>query len=191
MNSKPETTQEISIIDNNGYRANVGIVLMNNNQSQVFLAKRCRQNAWQFPQGGLKRGEDSETAMYRELHEEVGLLPHQVSVVAVTKGWHYYDVPKNFLRHNAPNRSVGVGFRGQKQRWYLLHFLANDNDISLTASMPAEFDAWRWVDYWQPIEWVVYFKKDVYRSALQELSVFAFPNSDSSAHDAQSIANSQ
>lgn len=152
------------MIDVDGYRPNVGIII-SNQQGQLLWAKRIGQEAWQFPQGGIQKGENAEQAMYRELHEEVGLYPKDVEVIATTRGWLRYRLPKNLLRRNH-NRTV---FIGQKQKWFLLRLVVDEQQIDLLHSGTPEFDGWRWVSYWYPMSAVVPFKKDVYRSALREL----------------------
>jgi len=153
------------MIDDKGYRANVGIII-SNSKGQVLWARRIGgANAWQFPQGGIDHGETPEQAMYRELHEEVGLLPEQVRVVASTSGWLNYDLPKQFVREYQLPLCIG-----QKQKWYLLQLLEDDSAISLTRSDSIEFDHWEWVSYWYPLDQVIEFKRDVYRRALKELA---------------------
>ena len=155
-----------AMIDREGYRPNVGIILCNA-KNQVFWGKRVRQHAWQFPQGGINAGETPEQAMYRELHEEVGLHPHHVRILGRTREWLRYDVPAHWSRRD----SRGL-YRGQKQIWFLLRLTGRDTDVSLRASTHPEFDAWRWNSYWVPMESVVEFKREVYRLALEELERF-------------------
>ncbi|WP_372716325.1 RNA pyrophosphohydrolase [Immundisolibacter sp.] len=150
------------MIDAEGFRANVGIVLVNH-AGQVFWARRIGQNAWQFPQGGIKQHEQPEQALFRELHEEVGLAPDEVELLGSTSGWLRYLIPRRYLRRDRPPCI------GQKQLWYLLRLSANEDRIRLDASGLPEFDAWRWVDYWTPLEHIVNFKREVYRHALEEL----------------------
>ena len=97
-------------IDRDGYRPNVGIILCNGG-GQVLWARRSRHDGWQFPQGGVERGESVLDAVYRELYEEVGLLPEHVEVIGHTQKWLRYDVPRTYIR------SQRVPFRGQKQMW--------------------------------------------------------------------------
>ncbi len=104
------------MIDEHGYRPNVGIVLCND-ANQVFWAKRCGGNGWQFPQGGVHPNETPEQAMYRELQEEIGLLPQHVSILGATHDWLRYDIPDEFRRR--PSSGSPVEFRGQKQIWFL------------------------------------------------------------------------
>jgi putative (di)nucleoside polyphosphate hydrolase len=157
------------MLDKDGYRPNVGIILINE-RHQVFWGKRVRQHSWQFPQGGIKYGESPEQAMYRELYEEVGLLAEHVRILARTRDWMRYDVPDQWIR-----RDMRGNYRGQKQIWYLLKLLGRDCDVCLRRSEKPEFDAWRWHDYWIPLESVIEFKRDVYERALKELSRFALP----------------
>lgn len=155
------------MLDRDGYRPNVGIVLCNA-KNEVFWGKRVNQHAWQFPQGGIKRGETPEQAMFRELHEEVGLKPEHVQILGRTRHWLRYDVPAQWLN---PRKKTG-NYRGQKQIWFLLRLIGKDSDVSLRASEHPEFDAWRWNDYWVPLEHVVEFKRSVYESALVELVTY-------------------
>jgi hypothetical protein len=103
--------------------------------------------------------------MFRELHEEVGLKPEQVRIIARTKDWLRYEVPDRFIRRE--NRG---NYRGQKQIWYLLRLIGFDSDLNLRATDHPEFDAWRWSNYWVPLDNVIEFKRDVYQMALNELA---------------------
>jgi putative (di)nucleoside polyphosphate hydrolase len=155
-----------AMIDRDGYRPNVAIVLVNH-KNQVFWGKRVREHAWQFPQGGIKAGESPEQAMYRELEEETGLKPEHVEILGRTRDWLHYHVPTHWVK-----REWRGTYRGQKQIWFLLRLVGRDTDVSLRASGHPEFDAWRWHDYWVPLETVIDFKRDVYRMALEQLSIF-------------------
>lgn len=155
--------EERILIDAEGFRSNVGIILANA-QGELLWARRCGQNAWQFPQGGIKPSETPEDALFRELKEEVGLDAEQVEVLGVTSGWLRYRLPKRLVRrHNYP---VCIG---QKQKWFLLKMLCDDSQVSFTCSATPEFDRWRWVNYWHPVIEVVDFKREVYQQALTEL----------------------
>ncbi|WP_309684135.1 RNA pyrophosphohydrolase [Polaromonas sp.] len=154
------------MLDRDGFRPNVGIILLNQ-RSQVFWGKRIRTHSWQFPQGGIDRGENPEQAMFRELHEEVGLMPQHVHVLARTRDWLRYEVPDRFIRRDARGH-----YKGQKQIWFLLQLVGHDWDLNLRATDHPEFDAWRWNDYWVPLDVVVEFKRGVYEMALTELSRF-------------------
>ena len=156
------------MIDSDGYRQNVGIVLLNRN-NEVLWGRRKGESAWQFPQGGISDLEKPEDAMIRELNEELGLLPDHVEIVGRTKDWLYYDVPGLY------NRGNSNFYRGQKQIWFLLRFIGRDHHINVKAHNNPEFDGWRWVNYWFPIEHVVSFKRSVYDKALNELAEFLEP----------------
>jgi putative (di)nucleoside polyphosphate hydrolase len=152
------------MLDRDGYRPNVGIVLCNA-RNEVFWGKRIKEHSWQFPQGGIKHGETPEQAMFRELEEEVGLKSHHVRILGRTRNWLRYEVPAQWIR-----REWRGSYRGQKQIWFLLRLIARDSDVSLRASEHPEFDAWRWHEYWVPLETVIEFKREVYAQALNELA---------------------
>ncbi|MDX9873274.1 MAG: RNA pyrophosphohydrolase [Spongiibacteraceae bacterium] len=155
------------MIDTDGFRPNVGIVLANA-RGEVLWARRVGQDAWQFPQGGINDDESPEEALYRELHEEVGLLPHQVELLACTRGWLRYRLPERLVR----KVERGPVCIGQKQKWFLLRMLAEDDAVSFTrGGHRPEFDRWRWVSYWYPLGQVVSFKREVYRRAMKELAM--------------------
>ena len=156
---------ECIVIDEDGFRPNVGIIVANE-AGQVLWARRVGQNAWQFPQGGIKSYESPEEALYRELREEIGLEDHSVQIVGCTKGWLRYRVPKRMLRQDTSS------FVGQKQKWFMLKMLSDDGAITFDQSNAPEFDLWQWVSYWYPLGQVVPFKQDVYRRAMQELAPF-------------------
>ena len=153
------------MIDSEGLGPNVGIILAND-AGQVLWAKRIGHNAWQFPQGGIQYGESPEDALFRELYEEVGLLPEHVEIVAQTRGWLRYRLPYRYIRSDSNPVCIG-----QKQKWFLLRLTGSTKHICLNTTNPAEFDEWQWVSYWYPLGQVVNFKKDVYRRALTELSL--------------------
>ncbi|RUS67207.1 RNA pyrophosphohydrolase [Saezia sanguinis] len=160
------------MLDRDGFRPNVGIILLNR-YNKVFWGKRIRSNSWQFPQGGIDPGESPEQAMLRELREEIGLLPEHVRVIARTRDWLRYEVPDRYVRREARGY-----YRGQKQIWFLLQLLGQDSDMDLRSTEHPEFDAWRWHDYWVPLDVVIEFKRGVYRNALNELVQF-LPRIDS------------
>ncbi|MEP0354384.1 MAG: RNA pyrophosphohydrolase [Paraglaciecola sp.] len=158
------------MIDAEGFRANVGIVICNE-IGQVFWARRYGQHSWQFPQGGIDEGETAEQTMYRELHEEVGLQPEHVKILGVTKNWLRYKLPKRLVRHGSSPVCIG-----QKQKWFLLQLVCKEHDVDLLHSGHPEFDDWRWVSYWYPVRNVVSFKRDVYRRVMKEFSLTAMPD---------------
>ena len=152
------------MIDNDGYRANVGIILADG-AGRVFWGRRVGHDAWQFPQGGIAANETAEQAMYRELQEEIGLKPEDVKMIASTRGWLRYRLPKRLVRYDSDPVCIG-----QKQQWFLLQYLNDDEAIKLDDHKKPEFDHWQWVSYWYPVDQVISFKREVYRRALKELS---------------------
>jgi putative (di)nucleoside polyphosphate hydrolase len=157
------------MLDRDGFRPNVGIILVNR-RNEVFWGKRIREHSWQFPQGGIDRGESPEQAMFRELFEEVGLQPSSVRIIGRTKDWLRYEVPEQWVRREWRGR-----YRGQKQIWFLLRLVGRDSEIDLRASDHPEFDAWRWSEYWVPLDAVIEFKREVYSQALEELARYLEP----------------
>jgi putative (di)nucleoside polyphosphate hydrolase len=158
------------LIDADGFRANVGIVLIRDDR-QVFLGERVGGRGWQFPQGGIRWNERPEEALYRELQEEVGLEPQDVELVASTARWLRYRLPRQYVRKNSDPPCIG-----QKQRWFLLRLRSSEDRVRFDLTAEPEFDRWRWVDYWTPVREVIYFKRAVYVKALDELARRAFPN---------------
>ena len=158
------------MIDAEGFRANVGIVLCND-QGKLFWCRRAgAADAWQFPQGGIKKNENTEAAMYRELKEEVGLLPEHVEIIASTEDWLRYWLPKQFIRYNTHPVCIG-----QKQIWYLLRLIVDESHVNLANTRKPEFDYWCWIDYWDPAKQVIEFKRNVYEEALGQLAPYLFP----------------
>ena len=151
------------MIDSKGFRSNIGIVICNR-LGQLLWAKRIGQSAWQFPQGGIKECESLQEALYRELNEEVGLNADDVRILHQTNDWLHYRLPENFIRHHKDPLCIG-----QKQKWFLLSLESDDSKVVLSKAGIPEFDDWRWVSYWYPINQVIEFKRDVYRRALKEL----------------------
>lgn len=152
------------VIDSDGFRPNVGIIVTGPAQ-KVLWAKRVGQNAWQFPQGGIQSGESPRDALFRELHEELGLHREDVEILGVTGGWLRYRLPSRFIR-----RGQGRICIGQKQKWFVLRLIGCETHVRFDACDKPEFDHWRWVDWWYPLSEVVEFKRGVYRRALNELA---------------------
>ncbi|WP_341503043.1 RNA pyrophosphohydrolase [Gallaecimonas sp. GXIMD4217] len=157
------------MIDSDGFRPNVGIVICNQ-KGQVFWARRHGQHSWQFPQGGIHDGESPEQAMYRELWEEVGLHKKDVKILAVSRHWLRYRLPKRMVRRDQNPVCIG-----QKQKWFLLQLVGPESAVNFRATGHPEFDDWRWVSYWYPVRQVVSFKRDVYRRMMKEFAATAMP----------------
>jgi len=157
-------------IDAHGFHANVGIVLIRE-AGDVFLGGRSDGRGWQFPQGGVQPDESAEQALFRELREEVGLGPDDVEVLAATRSWLRYRLPRRYVRRRSRPLCIG-----QKQRWFLLRMLGGEERLRFDFTTEPEFDSGRWVDYWSPVREVIYFKRAVYARALEELGQQAFPD---------------
>lgn len=161
------------MIDGDGYRPNVGIVICNR-AGQVLWARRYGQHSWQFPQGGINPGETAEQAMYRELFEEVGLTKKDVRLLSSTRNWLRYKLPKRLVRWDTKPVCIG-----QKQRWFLLQLICDESKVNMQTSGNPEFDDWRWVSYWYPVRQVVSFKRDVYRRVMKEFAPVVMPAEES------------
>ena len=137
-------------------RSGVGIVVLNKD-NKVFVAKRIDnpKDFWQMPQGGVDEGEDFLSAAYRELEEETNIK--NVKLIKELDGMTTYELPKNLLGIIWKGK-----YRGQKQKWFLMKCLGNDNEINLKTNKP-EFLDWKWVDLEMITKFVVDFKLHVYR----------------------------
>ncbi len=157
-------------IDADGFRANVGIILANDDD-KLLLGGRVGAKGWQFPQGGMLEGEDPVDAMFRELHEEIGLESSDVEVLGVTSDWLRYRLPDKFIRRASKPLCIG-----QKQRWFILRLVSDDSRVRFDRCDKPEFDRIRWVPFWRPVNEVIYFKRRVYARALHELGPVVFPD---------------
>jgi len=149
------------------YRRGVGVMLLNR-VGKVFVGARIdnTDEAWQMPQGGIDKGEDSWPAALRELEEETGIPPRLVERVAECPERLKYDLPKE-LR----SKLWGGKWKGQDQDWYLTRFLGTDADVNIATAHP-EFRQWKWIEPQQLPELIVPFKRDLYRSLLSEFAAY-------------------
>jgi len=145
------------------YRQNAAIIIINP-KGKVLWCRRKNEKGWQFPQGGIDKGETPKEAIIREVYEEVGLKSHDINLLGSIEEWLYYDIPKNKIGKYIPSN-----FRGQKQKWFLAELISSDTKINLKTTKQVEFDKWEWVTYWHPIAAGVDFKKKLYRNALTAL----------------------
>ena len=154
---------ETAAIRAEGYRAGVGIMLLNSDK-RVFVGKRVDMAGenWQMPQGGIDKGESPRQAALRELKEEVGT--DRAEILAESAGWLSYDVPRDITR-----RLWGGRYRGQKQKWFVMRFTGADRDIDLRTHHP-EFSAWRWVEAEELPRLIVPFKRQLYQDLLAEFA---------------------
>lgn len=151
------------------YRPNVGVVLFNA-EGQVWLGRRVgaqHEWRWQFPQGGVDKGEDLEAAARRELLEETGV--HSVELLGRTADWVVYDFPPEVLNGSMRKR----GNLGQKQVWFAYRFTGTDDEVNLQAHGAQEFDAWRWADLAEAPDLIVPFKRAVYDQVCVEFARFS------------------
>jgi putative (di)nucleoside polyphosphate hydrolase len=172
-----QTQPAEAIIDAQGYRANVGIILCDD-RSRLFWARRVGRAGWQFPQGGIQPGETPQQALYRELNEEVGLGAEHVQIMGSTQNWLRYRLPERYQRPDLMPLCIG-----QKQIWFLVRFTGDDAAVRLDAGDAPEFDDWCWVEYWHPLREVIFFKREVYQQALSELAPLLFPHGAPSMPD--------
>ena len=149
-------------LNNLPLRSGVGIVVLNK-ENKVFVAKRIDnpKNFWQMPQGGVDEGEDFLKAAYRELEEETSIK--NVELVKELDGTITYELPDRLLGLIWKGK-----YRGQKQKWFLMRYLGNDNDINLKTDKP-EFLDWKWVDLNLITDLVVDFKLHVYKELKEKI----------------------
>ena len=143
-------------------RSGVGIVVLDKN-NRVFVAKRIDnpKNFWQMPQGGVEQGEDFLKAAYRELEEETSIK--NVELIEELDG---------FIKYNLPDRLLGIiwkgKFKGQTQKWFLMRFIGEDDEINIKTNNP-EFLDWKWIELDQITEVVVDFKLHVYKELKEKI----------------------
>ena len=152
------------------YRPNVGLMVLNS-QGHVFAGQRLDYPsvAWQMPQGGIDEGEDPRDAALRELKDETGSLPEMVEIMAQSADWISYDFPAELAR-----KLWKGGYRGQKQRWFLMRFIGPDSQINIDTEEP-EFSDWRWMAPDELLKYVVPFKRGVYEQVLTEFREYLVP----------------
>ena len=149
--------------DNRPYRPNVGIMLLNNDQNLVWTGERLNYpNAWQMPQGGIDDGEEVETAMWRELFEEISVKKENCELIDCHDDWITYDLPADVSQ-----KLWNGKYRGQKQKWFVLKLTADDSVISIDTDEP-EFSRWKWSNVDELVENIVPFKKEVYTQVVND-----------------------
>ncbi len=149
------------------YRPNVGIMLINP-EGKIWVGSRIDNTTpyWQMPQGGIDKNEDTETAMWRELYEEISVQKSDCKILDKTHDWIYYDLPDDLI-----NTLWGGKYKGQKQHWYALRLTAPDTTINIQTDHP-EFKAWKWIDADKLVEAIVPFKRQVYTQVLNAFQQF-------------------
>ena len=143
-------------------RTGVGIVVLNK-KNKVFVAKRIDnpKNFWQLPQGGVDKGESFLNAAYRELEEETGMK--NLEFIKEIEGTMTYELPEHLLGIIWKGK-----YKGQKQKWFLMRYLGNDNEININTNNP-EFLEWKWIDLNEITEVVVDFKLHVYKELKEKI----------------------
>ena len=143
-------------------RIGVGIILLNE-KNNVFVGKRIDnpKNFWQMPQGGIDNNENFFEAAKRELKEETSIK--SVKLIKEFNSWLEYELPKNLL-----GKIWNGKYRGQKQKWFIMKFIGNENEININTKKP-EFLEWKWIDYSKLTDIVVDFKFDIYSKIKKEL----------------------
>ena len=149
--------------EESNYRLNVGLIIVNT-YGKVLICKRKTSNQWQFPQGGIDKGESPIEAAKREIFEEVGIKSSKIKVLGKIKDWVKYKIPKELAKKSFKKK----GIVGQKQKWFIFK-IKSEACISFVNDPDNEFDDFAWVSYWRPIALIVSFKKEVYRNVLAEL----------------------
>ncbi|NNU16135.1 RNA pyrophosphohydrolase [Parvularcula sp. ZS-1/3] len=147
------------------YRPNVGICLFNR-AGEVWLGERLTAPGsrevnpyrWQMPQGGIDKGENVEEAAFRELHEETGVK--SARILLTTPGWLAYDFPPRYRRGKKD-------WLGQRQKWVVMLFEGENDEIDLNVHEPAEFERWRWAALDELEELIVPFKRQVYSELVE------------------------
>ena len=150
-----------------GYRPNVGMMIINKDK-QVLMCTRIHSEGQkyrlQMPQGGIDKGEIPSVAVYREMREEIGLLPEDVSFIACTKQWYKYDLPETSRKKKT--------IRGQRQKWYLFLLTASEDKIDFMTDKCQEFIDYQWVDLDKVVTSVITFKQPVYEQVVAEFRPF-------------------
>ena len=159
--------------DPSHYRPCVGVCLFDM-KGKVWLGRRYGKtgpHSWQFPQGGLDKGERSEFGALRELWEETGVTIAHLSPLGRIKDWLYYDYPECM----APKKEQN--YAGQKQRWFAYRFHGDASHIDLTSHGTQEFSEWKWAKLHKTPSKVIPFKRDVYERLVIEFAQYAAINS--------------
>lgn len=144
------------------YRPAVGVALFNS-ENKILVAERVDSHgAWQLPQGGIDDGEDPETALFREMKEEIGT--NNAEIITSMAEWLYYDFPPHVLK------KFDNKYRGQRTKWFALRFKGEDTDFNLNTHETPEFRSWKWIEIAKILDYVVHFKRESYEQIVNEFS---------------------
>lgn len=151
------------------YRDCVGIVVFNR-KGEVFIGERAPDAkgtyalSWQFPQGGMDKGEEPIDAALRELYEETSI--RSVSILTAAGDWIFYDLPDELL-----GVALKGKYRGQRQKWFAVLFEGDEAEINVTnpaeGAHPAEFASWKWAPLEEVPALIVPFKRDAYEEVVK------------------------
>ena len=161
-----------------GYRANVGIMVVNRD-GLVWIGRRADSpndaegpgSWWQMPQGGIDADEDPDQAALRELYEETGM--RSVSIIGTTRDWLTYDLPPELI-----GKAWGGKYRGQRQKWYVMRFTGPDSEVQIDpppTGHEREFESWRWAPLDEVLGLIVPFKRAVYQRVIDEVASLVRP----------------
>lgn len=174
--AKPMTANKFINPETLPYRLCVGTVVFNN-EGHVWAGHRLMEpdseslgtdHLWQMPQGGIDKGEDPQSAAFRELYEETGMKT--VTLLGETNDWLAYDLPQHLI-----GIALKGKFRGQKQKWFAFRFEGSDNEIAINpppGGHSAEFDQWAWKPLLEMVDLVVPFKRPIYTTVAAEFAQF-------------------
>ena len=144
------------------FRANVGIMLVNEHKQVLALERADIAKAWQMPQGGIDEGEDPLLAAKRELHEETGIPEDKFEFRTSYPTWLAYELPPHMRRPQ-----LGMG---QVQKWFLFRYLGTDEEINLETAKDKEFKSWKWMSLGDLAETTVTFRRRIYWQLAHWLS---------------------
>ena len=146
-------------------RTGVGIAVLNS-KNKVFVGKRKDNpfDKWQMPQGGVDQNESLLVAMKRELEEETSIK--KIVILKEFNHWLEYELPENLIGKIWKGK-----YRGQKQKWFIVKFIGDDNEININTKYP-EFIEWKWIEIDSLPDLIVKFKKKLYEKVLIELKKY-------------------
>jgi putative (di)nucleoside polyphosphate hydrolase len=141
------------------YRPNVAMIIVSNDypeKKEIFIAQRNDlTDIWQFPQGGIDKGEEVLEALFREMKEEIGT--DKAKIISEYPDWISYDFPPKIAKTMKP-------YKGQTQKYYLVK-LKKSAEINIRTKHP-EFMDYKFVDVEEILNLTAHFKKDVYEKVI-------------------------